>query len=1531
MLVNDLIIDAISGSYPNQIKQNILNPSKHNVFSTLFFLMYNGVLRELVNKFYCIFIAADIDMSSIEIEHLFEVHKSQKYFSIYKQRFVSPLIVDISAVYHIYTPFNCQQDDVEPNETCLDFGPPTVQIVQSPQDSKYVNESGIIYVKVVVTSNTFDGSVIPYDYTIDGAEITDHDKTTGEMSIVPHSGADLVKLTIRSKPNCRGSGYAIKSWQVKKNENNINGLRIICEGDPPYTNTSIPINNDFASSENCTISHYVGRCEGEQWEKLSPNFNAMGEPIDGGFVPPPFISAQDMGDGNLLLKPDVDFFPLCSDFDRFQVKTVRQCQNSTTTNYFPLDNMPFHPYIWFMKKTLTTQGFIGQDITVLPPIPLQPNQQSDYWLHTKKYHNEFPLYDYEFKPTHGETWDVYLSSTAIEGNDTWPVFIFGLPKEPFRNICDMNNIVPIVDYIPGATTFSDLKIYVKKIDNYSIFNTFENVIKVNTSNEIEAVYQNEYSTYRFDLDLPDEYSPTVQYRLRFDFNCIRYYVNLLLHWTPPRRLTVVPTLNSPNSNDRRYDLHVYQGDRDVSDEYTFTIQSDLDGDVTPDTEGTVSGALFELLTSGVHQVTFTANPKLPYYESPTFTLQDTVEKPSFNICVPDTIGNLIDSFRDEYLSSPCLPESDQFRVDAGMEAYKWSDHLAYAALRHAYYLEQNGGRLHPSGNHYELPGTQGFFGETIGKRVTASNYNFISCGEGISNEPDFCSHYNLFKNEYTGDPYTAGHFGAWVKPPPPDGYYVRDIGYARYGGWTVTVYGTARSLAGQVPEIPAEINTGMPISTESSYYRSDSYFLQTCLQTTVDTDPAHPVVTWMSDIDGNITEAVSISESTTRLSPGTHTITAYFYYNGQKLSDSTTITILPPCELISASEVTPSIARLQFEQCTIGINQYRVNNGFGALELNDYLIQECQRHAYYCHIHNRDYSGSEDISLTFNGGHTDPRERAKLLGYKSFSYHFAVIPSTNYCDAWYMIENGLTEGQPPLHHYDSDLYRDVGIGSYGNYTCIAMGKLNTYTKPLVPISIPYQSSIQPHNTYVFGYTDPVTGSALNIVWSSDIQGELGISPTLEAGDNNVQLIPGEHVITATAETSCGETSTSFPVTIFLAPELSLTLAGGLNSYLFTVSDLNSLADTSTAIWSSSIQGVLDSGFLLRDETETIVLQPGTHTITVSVLYNGVTYTASGDMTYTISPPTIDINIIDNGDGSYTFSSWESNNNQSHYDLTGGTWSITSVGNIGTGISLTTTVGLIGSQSYRYEKNIDSVLYFKEKTFDFGSPPLPVLTIGTSGGVSGRDFTVNDSNSLVDYDAVVWVSDLVSGPLASGRSLNPDTSLKRLVAGTHTFTASVDYLGVTYTVSHTETLVDQLHVIRTHTKYLIQRISDGLYLGLGSSSAHGFEQVMQTTPFECYLTKNTGTTDFDPSLSERVKISPTANPVTTKLILLKDGVKHFFNTTYYNHAGWDWHLADGGANYSFGQIREARYTINTSLYSLSGVYGYPNDLVLIDVP
>jgi uncharacterized protein YkwD len=1224
MLVNDLLIDALkSSSYPKEIKQNILNPTKNDVFSTLFFFMYNGVLRELVNKFYCIFIANDVDMSAIEIRHLFEIHKSKTYFSIHKQRYVTPSHVDISAIYHIYTPFYCDEDDVEPNNPCRDFAPPRVQIVQYPENSNSVNATGALFLKVVVTSNTFDGSYTDYNYKVDGAEVIDYDESTDEFILVPHADATRVRITIRTSSNCKGSGFAIREWNVITSEDNYTGVRIICEGDPPYTNTAILIDNDFPDNPDCTVNHYLQRCDtGEgEWLEIAPDFNQAGDPIEGGMVHAPFAAIRDQGDGNLLLKPEITDV-LCSDFDRFTIKSVRQCSSAITTNYHPLDNMPFHPYLWFMKRTVTTFGLFGDDITILPPYSLEEYQEIDYWLHTKEYHNEYPLKDFLDKQVHGETWKIYLSPSAIDEFPTWPTFIFGMPKAPFSGKCDMANIIPISGFYPESITFADLKVHVKKVDVYSIFTTFESVVQMNGEGEVEPQYNAEDHTYMFDLDMPSDINKVVQYRIRFDFKCIRYYVNLLLHYGQMRHLQAVPTLNSPDSNQRIYQLSVVEDGRDVSDEYNFTISSNLDGDVTPDTTGTVSGAVFELLSEGLHNLLFTAVPKLPYFQVPTLTLQDLVQKPSFNICVPDIIGNLIDSFRDEYLLSPCLTESDQFRIDAGMPAFKWSDHLSYAALRHAYYLEQNGPREHNSGGHYELSGLPGFFAEQIGQRVTASNYIFLGCAEGISAQPDFCSHFNLFKSEFDGDPQSAGHFSPWVRPPNENNYYHEDIGYARVGNWSVTVYGTPRSLAGQVPDIPAEINTGFPISTETSFYRSDSFFLQTCLKTSVETDSPHPVVQWVSNIDGNITEAVSISDTTALLSPGTHTITAFFYYNGQKLSDTTTITILPACELVAATEVTPAVAQLQFEQCTIGMNEYRVNNGFTALELNDYLIQECQRHAYYCHLHNRDYSGNEDISLSFTGGVETPRERAKLLGYKSFSYHFAVVDATNYCDAWYKIENNLTMGRPPLHHYDSSLYEHCGIGSYGNYTCIAMASLNKYTIPLVPISIPYQSLNQPQSTYVFGFTDPGNGQPLTTEWTSSLQGTLGTSTTLESGDSNVQLIPGEHMITAVAQTSCGESSKTFPVTITPVPLISITLAGQLDSYLFTVTDANNLADLSTASWSSSLQGLLDSGEVIRDETETIVLLEGTHSITVSVVYDGVTYTATDVFTYELSPPLV---------------------------------------------------------------------------------------------------------------------------------------------------------------------------------------------------------------------------------------------------------------------------------------------------------------------
>jgi len=894
MLVNNqiLIICQKLGFVPSLIENDIANPNVKNVFSCLFFFMYNGIQRELVNEYYCEYIAGDVLLDAETINMKLDFHSRKGYFDLKQQRTKYPDDVDVQEMYHVYTPFWCRDwESIGASRiACLDPGTPELFLYQVPEFSELVTRDQVIQLKYLLTANTYDDRPIEItNFRAQGFDVVSHDPENKLITLAYKNTEQTARFSASTTSNCLGSGFHSLAWDYAPTQRRTLGPYIICEGDPPYDTTSEAI-NDFPDSDISKIKYEYRICGGE-WRVIDLNTPPQG-----------FTSLVPTGNGNFTITADT-VNPVCNHFNRHYFRSTYM-GTTVFQNELILDHFPFRPTV--IPYSSDGSNYLNE-APLYYPFAVQPGGGevlNQYWVSNGRYVPGL-VEQSTGDIGSGFEFEMYYDPFVVGDNEKWGFQIYGDLKTFAEGVCPETFLQPW-NMFPGTAqaipVTEEVIITIRPVEVFIESNRIEEAldgvlvllgdpITLTSASNPKTFHNVSYNTNFFaELDLKILGYSYASHLIKFQYKCSIVWVLLKLKPIQEDRILVRSTL--PNVDHRRcYDVQFMRGDLDVSDSYDLVISSNVDGRLPIYNTGLCNE--IELPSVGPHIITLSGVPKVqPSLRSPSTTREELFNPPSFNICFPEPVGTVLDTFRDDFENSPCKAESDAFRVATGLTPWIWSDHLAYAALMQAVYLGENG----VGDGHRQVLGKPYFYGETVGIRASLSGFKYFGIAEGFYGGDSFCDFFLKAKLEYTDnmDPLNAGHFGPWVKPPTQtqidNEEWSNHLGMAWYDGFVVMVYGRPRSITKPVPVIPPDIN--QLLSSETKAFTVNAFFLQTCLVTTVD-PPSHPVVDWYSDIDGHLGTFESISNTNTSLSPGTHTITVSYYHNGLHMTDTTTLVIDP--------------------------------------------------------------------------------------------------------------------------------------------------------------------------------------------------------------------------------------------------------------------------------------------------------------------------------------------------------------------------------------------------------------------------------------------------------------------------------------------------------------------------------------------------------------------------------------------------------------------------------------------------------------
>lgn len=1243
------IIHQHIGHYdlPPWLLNGVSTPNVETVFETLFTLMYNKLPRNVVNEFYCTFIVQNKDFVSGSINNLFEHHCTGAYYDFVSKRYIYRTLTDSEFLINAYCPFHCADDDGVAGDSCASRRKPSFEILRYKpfQSSVYDSrDDANPPIQFVIHLNSHGPETLSPDFYLENCTLVSQIKisdTEYKLNVEVIDGDEPVSVTVNAS-NCRGPNHKKFEWVPLNDENEDYGAYNWCVGDFPYNSNIVMNPGSFDSNGTPVVNYediqaYIIKCGGSPI-KIYDNVGTPGQPHK---LFEMFVYNSLTNNYNYRLDTAN---VVCTDIDRYQLITATRISESQSySSTWFMDLIMGKPRIFFAPKKnnvpyLNNNTF--DDVITVKPLSLPSHVDMtyaefdaatspiDYFYWTKKHTPNIQMQtttqDVEF--SHFTFFNIVID--PVVPTQDWPMWVFIKPDD---RICPSTYMTIVNQLYPGTDEFSyAYRISLFSIDpNYNMsgitqdhisFLIEDDVVEFIGSSFVADGYPQHFDLdyFGFYISLPSRLGETGylrngdNYLAVCTFRCIIFYLvinikrqdppSIILDDRPPNQLLSSPTYQPPPTL-------VYVGEDDVSNQCCCCqIMSDIDG-LIQQIEG-LTDLVYSLLSTGTHNITY--NLTFTNGTTASGNEQVTYEPCLFKITSPEQVSMPLEEFKDMYMNSPCKLEGDQYRIDSGKEIFKWNDNLAYAALRHALYLDSNGGI-----SHYEVDGNAGFTGVGVGDRVTFSGYLWKSVGEGTaSGVNNFCDLFNMYKAEYTDDmdPTKAGHFGAWVKPLDPafPDRYIRDLGFAIVGDKAVIVYGEPRSPDhGIIPPLPEGYQDSLiPADSSSALVTNLSYDFSTLL-----TCPSYGIpdvvptsISWESDILGplGVSPRLHSGDDNVQLTPGTHLITAMTSFNGGTFTDSTTVTIeeQTPCTLtwpVYGSSIEDQ--KYLYENCTQSLNDYRILNNYPALEENDYLMQEALLHAYYLYINNIDMNPDINFQSFENLGFVavQPKQRVLDIGYKFTSFHYAVVEATNMCDAWYKIESDLTEGNPPAHHYLSNNYIHYGYASYGRFTVIVMCGLNVIHKPLVKQTVPAQNTSIDYSTYVYQFNDPITGNALTLLWESNIDGPLGEFESISR--SNVPLSYGEHQITASGEASCGPVSITFPVVI--EPSFHIEVLSSYDSYnISLLDDSSNLPYTGSVIWTSNIDGIIPvTGSILNDSTDPFKLESGNHVLTAVISVN----------------------------------------------------------------------------------------------------------------------------------------------------------------------------------------------------------------------------------------------------------------------------------------------------------------------------------------
>ena len=405
-------------------------------------------------------------------------------------------------------------------------------------------------------------------------------------------------------------------------------------------------------------------------------------------------------------------------------------------------------------------------------------------------------------------------------------------------------------------------------------------------------------------------------------------------------------------------------------------------------------------------------------------------------------------------------------------------------------------------------------------------------------------------------------------------------------------------------------------------------------------------------------------------------------------------------------------------------------------------------------------------TINFNGSGSDPEEAEEDLDYQWSCGDHGLLASTSsfISDSLVKGDHTITFTVTDSHGASNSVIQSINI-HIGNYN------------PVVSITSPSDGSDYNINDVIIFKgtgtdTEDGTLSDISLVWSSNINGDIGTGNNLSFGS----LSNGTHIITLTATdgyTTPGTGTDSIIITISNAlPVATITSPSGGSSFYENqdVKLSGSGSDTedgslsgASLVWTSSIDGEIGTGSPLTVNN----LSAGTHSITLTATDSDSASTVSTPVTIIIGNDQPDVNIIAPSEGSsynkgdtITFTGTATDAEDGSLTGSALSWASSLSGTLGTGTSLalstlssgthSITLSATDSQSATSSDTIVIIINNNKPTVTISSPQNNSL-YDTETSISFTGTATDPEDGYLTGTSLEWNSSN-DGVLGTGASM-----------------------------------------------------------------------------------------------------------------------------------------------------------------------------------